>query len=79
MKSYYEERLETRNAEIQLMKEAFMHKFFQIGRKVTTELNADYETRTGYLKELDDAHKLIVEAQDDAAYLEKQIAREAEK
>lgn len=82
MKMTYSELLKKRKAEIALMKEAFLKQFFEVGRRVISELRPDYDNRVQLLKELNAVYATITEAERDIEYLEaeakKEIAKENE-
>ena len=82
MKMTYSELLKKRKAEIALMKEAFLKQFFEVGRRVISELRPDYDNRVQLLKELNAVYETIAEAERDIEYLEaeakKEIAKEGE-
>lgn len=78
MKKRYSELLKKRQAEIKLMKEAFLKQFFETGRRVISELRPDYDTRVQLLKELNAVYNTITEAERDIEYLEAEAKKEAE-
>lgn len=78
MKKRYSELLKKRQAEIKLMKEAFLKQFFEVGRRVISELRPDYDARVQLLKELNAVHNTITEAERDIEYLEAEAKIEAE-
>lgn len=70
--------LKKRQAEIKLMKEAFVRRFFEVGRRVISELRPDYDSRVQLLDELNGIRDTITEAERDIAYLEAEAEKEAE-
>lgn len=78
MKKRYSELLKKRQAEIKLMKEAFLKQFFEAGRRVISELRPDYDSRVQLLKELNAVYGTIIEAERDIEYLEAEAKKEAE-
>lgn len=70
-----EDMIKKRKAEIALMKEAFLRKFFEVGRRVISELRPDYDNRVELLNELNAVHKTITEAERDIEYLEGKAKR----
>ena len=79
MKTSYSELLKKRKAEIALMKEAFLKQFFEVGRRVISELRPDYDNRVQLLKELNAVYATITEAERDIEYLEAEAKKETAK
>ena len=79
MKTTYSELLKKRKAEIALMKEAFLKQFFEVGRRVISELRPDYDNRVQLLKELNAVYATITEAERDIEYLEAEAKKETAK
>lgn len=79
MKTTYSELLKKRKAEIALMKEAFLKQFFEVGRRVISELRPDYDNRVQLLNGLNAVYETITEAERDIEYLEAEAKKETAK